>query len=403
MPIWFKVVKDSLDVARVCRLRHKVFVEQEERFEEATPYVMDLYDAIYETINILAFNGDEPIGTIRAVMPNPVGLPALDHYDFGPYMSTLDGPCSCFGWLCVLQKYRRHPGLLFGLFKMAVRELRKNGMRHIVATLHPPLMRLLTRSFNAVRVGEDFESGELKVPMTPAYIDTDNFPPRTREIFHDPSKIIFNDSNVRRIYQEDEPLVTRGEIGDEAFLIMRGSVRSLPVDAEGNTIFPGPEDHHPLGDGDLLFPPGQIFGELALLDQGKRTTTIIPYSKEVDVMVWNKDEFMKQLTTDKDKALDICKLLGVRLRNQIVHADDVGASVTPILARVMYDASNEGNSDMDLVWLARQCGIWPDVLLERVSPWAEKGLVSHEKGRITVLDPGQICAIAEAGERLKGD
>jgi CRP-like cAMP-binding protein len=401
MPIWFKVVTQSEDMARVCRLRHRVFVEQEHRFDSASNYIVDLYDALKETINILAFDGDEPVGTIRAVMHNPVGLPAFDHYDFAPFISKLDGHCSCFGWLCVLHKYRRHPSLLFGLFKMAVRELRKQGQRHIVATLHPPLMSLLKRSFNAVRVGEDFKSGELKVPMTPAYIDTDNFPPRTREAFHNPERIISNDSNIRRIYHEGESIIKKGEMGDEAFLIIRGSVRSLPEDDDGNLLIPEPDNFNPLSHKDLLFHQGEVFGELALLDQQERTSTIVPYSKEVDVMVWSTEEFLNQMAACKETGLNISKLLGKRLRNQIHPKSGLSTEILPLLARIIHDASNEGKSDIDLIWLARQCGVWPNVLEKQILSWQKKDLVSHKEGRITVLDPKRLCAIADREERSK--
>ncbi len=400
MSLQFKVVKESVDMAKVFRLRHKVFVQQEHRLESATDYIVDLYDALNETINILAFDGDKPVGTIRAVMHNPVGLPALDHYDFGPYISKFDSPCSCFGWLCVLQEYKNYPSLLFGLFKMAVSELRKKGQRHIIATVHPPLLSLLKRSFNAKRVGENFKSGELKVPMAPAYIDTDNFPPRTREVFHDPERSIFHDSNIRRIYHEGEPIIKKGELGEEAFLIMRGSVRSLPEDGNGNSIIPGPDDFDPLGPKDLLFHQGEVFGELSLLDQGERTTTIVPYSKEVDVMVWNKDEFLNQMATCRETALDISKFLGKRLRNQINPKGSLIADILPILTRIMHDASNEGKNDMDLIWLARQCGVWPKILKDQMVLWQRDGLVAHTEGRIAVLKPKRLrSVIAKAGEQ----
>jgi hypothetical protein len=398
MPIWFKVVKDSADIERVCRLRHTVFVKEEKRFSYHSSHVVDLFDTLKETINILAFKDDEPIGTIRAVMPNPVGLPALEHYNFQPFIDTLNGGCSCFGWLCVLQAYRTYPGLLFGLFKMAVRELRKNGMHHIVATLHPPLMRLLQRSFNAKRLGDDFESGELKVSMTPAYIDTDNFPPRTREVFHDPTRIFFNDANIRRIYQQGETIVTKGESGDEAYLIMRGSVRSLPENRNGEILLPGSSDHRYMGKGDVLFAPGDIFGELALLDQGIRSTTIVPFSSEVDLMVWKKDEFLQQLSTNKEVSIDICKLLGGRLRKQIMGAGEISFVKDTAIARVLYDASNEGKNAVDVVWLGRQCGIWPEKLMERIDPWARQGLISHSDSGISLLNAQEIDAIAKIDE-----
>jgi CRP-like cAMP-binding protein len=398
MPIWFKVVKESVDIEKVCRLRHTVFVKEEKRFSYHSSHVVDLFDTFKETINVLALKENEPIGTIRVVMPNPVGLPALEHYNFQPFIDTLSGECSCFGWLCILKAYRTYPGLLFGLFKMAFRELRKNGMHHIVATLHPPLMHLLQRSFNAKRLGDDFESGELKVPMTPAYIDTNNVPPRSREIFHDPTRVFFNDANIRRIYQQGEPIITKGDVGDEAFLIIRGSVRALPEDCNAHMLISRQDNYHYLGKGDILFGPGEVFGELALLDQGVRSTTVVPYSNEVDLMVWKKNEFLEQLSTNKEAAVNICKFLGERLRKQIAGNQEIGFVKDSEIARVLYDASNEGEHAVDAVWLGRQCGIWPKKLMERIDRWGQQSMISHTESGITLLNASAIDAIGKTGQ-----
>lgn len=394
MPIVFKVAESSEDKKTVFTLRHRVFVEQEQRFSHETPYIVDMFDSFNETLNIIAFKGTVPIGTIRVVMDGPAGFPTDEYFDFSPYIRNLEGRCACFGWLCVLKEFRRYPGLLIGLFKMAVHNMKKMGARHLVATLHPPLMPLLQRTFNAKRLGDDFKSPPLQVPMTPAFLSFDTIPPRAREYFDFSPEIIFQTSNVRKIYQEGELITKKGEEGNELFFILRGSVRVLSTGENGKDIFPERDQFNRIGTGDLLFSKGSLFGELSLLDGGVRTTTIIPYSSEVDVTVWSKEMFMDQLEQSSDKALQFCKLLGNGLRHQIQKTDEVSMRQLPTMARILFDASNEGKKAVDTIWLARQCGLWPEDLQQITALWRSKNIISLNEESVKLLAPEELLQYA---------
>lgn len=391
MPITFKVAESAIDRNAVFKLRHRVFVEQEQRFDNSvSSSITDIFDSFNETLNIMALKDNELIGSIRVVLDNPVGLPASEHYDFKQRLGPVEGNFACFGWLCTLKEYRSYPGLLIGLIKMAVHEMKKNGAHHLIATLHPPLMRFLERTFNAIRVGDDFNSEELGVPMTPAYLSFDTIPPRSREILGGVSNMILQDSSVRKIFQEGETIIEKGSTGDEAFLILRGSARILPVANDGNVIFPKQENYNRMGRGDLLLPRGEILGELSLLDGGIRTATVIPYSREVDVMVWSKEAFMKQLRGDAEKATNICQLLGSRLRNQIQKEKDIPLPSISTVANTLLDASDEGSKRVNAQWLSRQCGLWREDLPEITEKWQKQNIISMEGGLIKVLNPSAL-------------
>jgi CRP-like cAMP-binding protein len=389
MPIRLKIAENSKDKELVYRVRHRVFVEEERRFSHPSDYVFDIYDSFDETVNVLGLDGDTPIASIRVTNENPVGLPAFEHYDFRPFIRTLKGKYGCVGWLCTLKRYRRYPGLIMGLFKMVVREMRKAGIRHMIATLHPPVMAMLESSFGAKAVGEEFFSGELKVPMLPIYVDIENFPPGSREFFRDPSDMIFEESKERRIYRKREVILKKGDTGNEAYLIMRGSVRVLPFSEIDKKLPPELTDRGPIAHGDLLLRQGQIFGELSLLDRGSRTASVIPHSREVDLMVWSQDELLAQLQYDRLKAFEICKLLGARLREQIEQVS--GSPSKSLIARILIDASRDGNMAVDMGWLAQQCGVWLKDLEILVNSWTEKHWVACEdKNNIQVLNPKSL-------------
>lgn len=375
MPLRMKIARSTRDKAAVYRLRHRIFVEEENRFAHHGDHIIDQYDSFDETENILAFDGEQPIAALRVIMENAAGFPAADFYDFGPFRCQLEGRCACVGWLCIDSAHRRHPGLLIGLIKMAFREMRKHGARHVLATLHPPVMPMLERIVGARAVAAAFHSEVLNVEMLPIHVDLDKLPPGGRETFADPSTQILEDSNERRIYRRNEIILRRGETGTEAFLIMRGSVRmrsETPL-AEDGGIEP-------------LFGPGQIFGELSLLDGGPRTATVVAHSNEVDLMVWTREELLQQLRDDQEKALQILTLLGQRMRHQIE-----GHPLDPPLAlaaRILVDTSRQGAYSVDMQWLSRQCGIGGDTFNRLLTNWEDRQWIAADrrKGRLVVKD-----------------
>ena len=143
-------------------------------------------------------------------------------------------------------------------------------------------------------VGPEFHSPALNVAMLPIHVDLKHLPPGGRETFADPSQQILEDSTERRIYRRSEVIIQKDTVGEEAFLIMRGSVRAIVENAAGADWLDGP-----------MFGPGQIIGELSLLDGGPRTVTLVAYSNEVDVMVWTREELLQQLRASQDKALQV--------------------------------------------------------------------------------------------------
>jgi CRP-like cAMP-binding protein len=193
--------------------------------------------------------------------------------------------------------------------------------------------------------------------------------------------MILTDSNERRIYRRGEVVIRKGEIGEEAFLMMRGSVRVVNEDLAGSLPTEGP-----------MFGPGQIFGELSLLDGGPRTSTVVANSNEADVMVWKRTELLQQLRMDQERALRILELLGSRLRHQIE-----GRHCNPpvsLAARILVDSSHCGELPVDMQWLSRQCGIGGHDFHDIVTSWERAQWITtdHDKGCLAVNNREELMA-----------
>jgi len=379
MPIVFREAEAALDLERVFKLRHQVFVVEEQRFEHKRTDIFDIYDTLPETCNILALVDDKPIGSIRVTLDNPVGIPAFAHYDFESYMREQGinrAEIASISWLCTTQEYRNHPGLFMGLIKMFINYMRRFGARHAIAPLHPGALPLL-QHIGTVAVAPVFDSPELGVPIVPVHLDIGMLPPGVRESNQLPVDMLLNESKERHIYRKGEVITRKGETGNEAYIVIRGSARTVHAD-------PGLPDPMPEiksgdeGEGqDYLLGPGELFGELSLLNEGPRILTIIGHSREVDVMVWTHKQFIDQLSTDTDKAIDLAKMVGARLR-AVLCGEHLDMPHIELIVRTLIDASRRGDELVDLKWLGAQVGIWRKQLKAILESWPNEVMVNTD-------------------------
>lgn len=389
MPIILRAAGTAQERDEVYRLRHQVFVEEEKRFEHPSNRIFDVFDTLEENVNFIAMEGEDVVGSLRVTVDNPMGMPALEHYDFRPLIRRHTGKFAGIGWLCISERFRMHRGILPALFKMIVREAKKRGVQHLIAPLHPPIFPLLKR-FGARAVADEFFSEELQVPMVPIHIDFGTLPPGLREFSQDPFVLLFEDSNERRIYRQGETIIQKGDRGTEAYLIMRGSVEVLAHPGVQQTRRTGVRVTGLPEEGNPLLGQGQVFGELALLDGSPRTATVICHSKEVDVMVWNRRDLFKQLQTDNRKAIQLCQVLANRLRMEM-EGYQKDQSHEALVAITMADASRDARETVDLAWLASQCGFRVQEMKSLITRWAEEGIVCLQNAKtIEIIDHANL-------------
>jgi CRP-like cAMP-binding protein len=96
--------------------------------------------------------------------------------------------------------------------------------------------------------------------------------------------------------QAGQVLTSRGEIALEFFVIIEGMARASRKDVELATL-----------------GPGSFFGELALLDGGKRTATVVAQT-DMRLLVLSRREFPNLYRLNPSVADKIISELGARLR-----------------------------------------------------------------------------------------
>ncbi|WP_372683907.1 4Fe-4S binding protein, partial [Desulfosarcina sp.] len=61
MPIFLKAANTAREKDAVYRLRYRVFVEEEQRFDHPSNRIYDIYDTLDENVNFIAMEGDEVV------------------------------------------------------------------------------------------------------------------------------------------------------------------------------------------------------------------------------------------------------------------------------------------------------------------------------------------------------
>lgn len=106
--------------------------------------------------------------------------------------------------------------------------------------------------------------------------------------------------DTRRVYRAGETLLREGEYGDEAFVVLRGSV-SICREVEGHLLAV------------VEVGPGQVIGEMGLVGERPRSATAVA-TVDTLVEVISRRRFRTLLQDDTDLAMDILKVLFERLR-----------------------------------------------------------------------------------------
>ena len=405
MAIILRAAESATDLMHAFSLRKRVFVEEEARFQHSDQFVFDLYDTLRESRNFIALlEGEEAIGALRVTLPNAAGLPALDHFDFMPFIKKNGlelSKVAAISWLCTAQHFRRSPGLLMGLMKMATWYAWQNRIRYIIAPLHPNALQTLVH-LGAKAVSSVTTSPRLGVSIIPIFVDLESLPAIIRESVQIPMDMQLNRTGERRIFRKDEMITRRGALEtNEAYIVMGGSARTVRDDPGLPQAFSLNLLNEPVQAYDFLYGPGELFGELSLLDKGPQTLTVVGYSREVDVLVITQEDFLAELQGDSDSATKLVHLLDKRMRVALrEHAADEPSH--KLLALILYDASRAGAETVSLKWLAAQLGRRIKQVKPVLEAWDEWVDIIDDDA-VRVKKPKALQKLAEiCSERLKG-
>jgi CRP-like cAMP-binding protein len=141
-------------------------------------------------------------------------------------------------------------------------------------------------------------------------------------------------SRVER-YPAGREIFAKGSPGRSMMAVLRGTVNISSLSSEGKKIVFN------------SVHPGEIFGEIAMLD-GEERTAIATAVEDCELLVLNRRDFMPLLEKHADMCIELLKILCQRLRQTSEQVEDVlfrhlGARIAKALAQL---AKSTGGKDL---------------------------------------------------------
>ena len=106
---------------------------------------------------------------------------------------------------------------------------------------------------------------------------------------------------VQRKYARGEAIVTQDKGGEGFFVVVSGQAEAIRERADGTRVVVN------------TFGPTDFFGELALLDEGPRTASVVT-TEVTECLVLTRWDFLGVLQEDVDMAITILEELARRFR-----------------------------------------------------------------------------------------
>ena len=109
---------------------------------------------------------------------------------------------------------------------------------------------------------------------------------------------------IPRSYKPGDAIISQGKGGEGMFTIISGNAEAVLETTDDDKIVVN------------TFGPGDFFGEVAMLDDGPRTASVIA-TVETDCLVLTRADFIAVMHNDAEMATEIAVALAKRLRRTV--------------------------------------------------------------------------------------
>lgn len=178
-----------------------------------------------------------------------------------------------------------------------------------------------------------------------------------------------------RRYASDAMIFEEGESGETLHVIIEGVTRVVRISAAGGEVLLG------------RLGPGEVLGELALIDGGVRSATAITEDPSAHVVI-ERVPFQQWLQNEPTAAMALLRTLVTRLRE----TDEALYSVTlrPLIERVatllMEEGGEDGTIRLTQHAIAGRLGVTREAVNKNLRRLEASGIIEINRGRCTILD-----------------
>jgi CRP-like cAMP-binding protein len=202
-------------------------------------------------------------------------------------------------------------------------------------------------------------------------------------------------ASLRRL-EDGQLLFQQGDEGDALFAVVDGLIR-ISVVGRGGKAFTL-----------ALMEPGDVFGEIALLDGLSRTATAEAAADSL-LLVIERAAFLAVLERDGRLARHIIELLCDRLRENTDRLSefaflDLGARLAGKLQALAIAHGRDTQDGVRIALklsqteLAEMLGVTREAINKQLKAWSKQNLLRVERGFITVIDKAGLAAFARSDD-----
>jgi CRP/FNR family cyclic AMP-dependent transcriptional regulator len=193
----------------------------------------------------------------------------------------------------------------------------------------------------------------------------------------------------KRTLARGETIFCKGDPGSGLMGVVSGAVKITVPSADGRDIVL------------RIIHPGEIFGEIALLDGQPRTADATAMT-DCELIVIERRDFVPFLRSQPDLMMQIVEILCSRLRLTTEQVQDVTFLDLPTrlakallrLARENEVAAANGKLTITQRELSQVIGRSRESTNKQLRIWAKQGWVRLQRGAVTVLHPEKLVEVA---------
>ena len=188
---------------------------------------------------------------------------------------------------------------------------------------------------------------------------------------------------VRRQLSAGEVLFVKGDEGDALYGIRRGQIRIATGTESGKRL-----TLNVLGPGDLL-------GEIALLDGRLRTADAIA-AEPSELFMVRRQDFLRLLEREPGIAVHLIELLCERVRWVSERMEETALLPLEVrLARRIRTLADDFGTDLHISQeeLGILLGVTRESINRQLQQWRREGLVELGRSRIRLLDPERLAVL----------
>lgn len=194
------------------------------------------------------------------------------------------------------------------------------------------------------------------------------------------------------ILKRGATICSKGDPGNSMFAVISGTVKISVSSADGRSAILN------------LIGPGELFGEIAVLD-GQARTADATANTNCEIFAIDRRDFLPFVRSQPTLAMKFIELLCMRLRwtsdqvEQVILQDLPGRLASALIRLTdKYKLAPAGRTiAITQQEISEMVGMTRESINKQLRVWAARNWVRLEHGAIVVLDPEPLQELAEAG------